>query len=448
METNQRMSKRLAWLFGVVVLVSIGLLVDCGSKYNPASDGLVLVSSQGSGLLETFSFSLNNGSIFAVNNPPADTSNQTCVLKGIPSSIVVDPAGAYAYTILFGTDICGQQGQAVIATFKVNSDGTLTAVGTPVADPNPITLVMDSTGKYLFAAEGLSTLAITNAAQYSTPCVQSATQNGVCVYAIGSGGSLTVVPGTFTFALPVGFQPPNFAAVAVTPMVFPAPINGVQQAVCSGMSAPTLEFLYAADAANNVLWEFSVNPSTGALGNPPNASQVPSFPSASSPATTSVPSGVAVDACDRFVYVGNNVSNNISAYTICNAVTPTCQADGSLTAVAGSPFSLAGSDNGPGPMLVDPFGNYLYVLETLSNQVSTFRISPVSGSLTAGSPATVSTGSQPKSMAIRSDDSWLFVANFNAATISQYSVTPDTGALTKLPTDTTTDNYPWGVAVK
>jgi 6-phosphogluconolactonase (cycloisomerase 2 family) len=50
-------------------------------------------------------------------------------------------------------------------------------------------------------------------------------------------------------------------------------------------------------------------------------------------------------------------------------------------------------------------------------------------------------------MAIRSDDNWLFVSNYTAATISQYSITPATGVLTPLPT-TITDNYPWGIAVK
>ena len=34
----------------------MGLLVACGSNYNPSSDGLVLVGSQGSALIETFSF--------------------------------------------------------------------------------------------------------------------------------------------------------------------------------------------------------------------------------------------------------------------------------------------------------------------------------------------------------------------------------------------------------
>ena len=55
--------------------------------------------------------------------------------------------------------------------------------------------------------------------------------------------------------------------------------------------------------------------------------------------------------------------------------------DGSLVPVAGSPFSLSGSSNRPGPILVDPYGNNVYVLGTLSNTVSRLKISPISGSL-------------------------------------------------------------------
>ena len=143
-------------------------------------------------------------------------------------------------------------------------------------------------------------------------------------------------------------------------------------------------------------------------------------------------------------------SNNISAYTICNSLTTqssTCPGlpPWALVPVTGSPFSLPSSGNGPGPLLVDPFGNYVYVLDTLSSQVSPFTIAPVSGSLTAGT--SVVTGIQPTSMAIRGDDNWLFVANFQSATLSQYSITPASGALSPLPA-VTTDNNPWGVAVK
>ncbi len=93
------MSKR-SWLLGVGTLVLVGLLLACGSSFNSSTDGLAVVGSQGSGLLETFSFTLNNGHISAIANTPTDTSTQTCVLGGLPSSIVIDPAGAYAYTII------------------------------------------------------------------------------------------------------------------------------------------------------------------------------------------------------------------------------------------------------------------------------------------------------------------------------------------------------------
>ena len=108
---------------------------------------------------------------------------------------------------------------------------------------------------------------------------------------------------------------------------------------------------------------------------------------------------------------------------------------------------MAGSANGAGPLVVDPFGNSVYVLGTLSNTVSPLKISPVSGALTAMSPATIVTGSQPKSIAIRADDNWLFVTNYTSANVSQYSVTPATGALNaEAPIDT--QNLPFGVAVK
>ena len=438
------MSKRFAWLLGLVGLIAVGLLVACGTTYNSSSDGLVLLSSQGSALMETFSFSLANGNIAAVENSPPDTSFSVCVLPGIPSSIVLDPAGAYAYVILTANSACSGS-KTGIASFKVNSDGTLSSVGSLTPDPSPVVLAMDSAGKFLFVAEGLNSIP---AAPNSKPCPGTTAQYGVCTYAIGSGGSLTAVKGTFNFMLPTGFQTPNFVALAPTPTVLPGNgINGVQNSVCSdpGNSAPTAEYLYVADSVNNVVWEYGVDTSSGALTSPVSSSPVPNFPAGT------VPSGVAVDPCARFVYVSNMTSNNISAYTICNGL-PTQSSDcknlpepWALAPVTGSPFSLGSTSNGPGPVLVDPFGNNLYVLDTLSSQVSPFHISPVSGSLTAGT--SVATGIQPTAMAIRGDDNWLFVANFQSATLSQYSVTPSGGALSPLPA-VTTDNNPWGVAVK
>jgi 6-phosphogluconolactonase (cycloisomerase 2 family) len=464
MEINQRMSKRFAWLLGVVVLVSIGLLVACGSKYNASSDGLILVGSQGSGLIETFSFNVGNGHVSSVSNSPGDTSSQTCVLGGLPSSLVVDPKGAYAYAIINANSTCNTSAFTStngILAFKVNSDGTTTVVGSPVPfnsetiffegtttqdTPSPAvvpgTMVMDPAGKFLFVADR----ATTDSTGLYVP-------GAVSVFSIG-GGTVTEVAGSPFFvtspATTLAQQGLDIVSAAPTPTVFPPiGINGVQNSVCSavGLNPPTSQYLYAVDAIGNQLFEFSVDTTSGVLTNSTALGQPPV-------STDKTPAGIAVDPCDRFVYVSDSLTDKVSAYAICNGTTTQSSKcpmtpDGSLKEVTGSPFALSGSPNGPGPLVVDPFGNFVYVLGTLSNTINPLKISPVSGSLTALSPATVATGVGPRSIAIRADDNWMFVTNFGSSTlggntVSQYAITPATGALS-VQQAIQTDNYPWGV---
>ncbi len=409
------------WLLGLLGLISVALLVACGSNYDSSSNGLVLVGSQGSNVIQTFSFNLNSGHVSSLANSTNDTGNKTCLLNGSPSSMVVEPAGKYAY-VIFNTDSQCSNTMQGIAVFQIKSDGTIAPVGELVG-AGAVSLSVDAAGKFLFAAEG----------------------SGVGVFAIGSDGKLTSVGGaTFSGLMS---QSPNIVAVAATPTVFPGiGVNGTQNSVCSvpGNSPPTSQYLYAVDSNNYVVWELSVDTSTGALVNPPGATAPLAF------GTDAVPAGVAVDPCDRFVYVTGSLHNKISAYTICTTVIANgdCPfANGSLVEISGSPISVAGSANGLGPLVVDPYGNNVYVVGTLSNTLSGFNISPVSGSLTPLNPATVATGTNPKSIAIRGDDNWLFVTNYQSASVSQYSITPATGALSVLPT-IETDNYPVGVAVK
>src|SRR5579871_3174990 len=445
MEKNERMSKRFGLLGAMLVLGLIGFLLACGSNFNAGTDGLLIVGSQGSSALQTFAFTLNNGHINPINNPTSDTANQSCLLNGSPASMVVNPAGTFAYVILNKSDQCPNAKKPGIATFAVNSGGNVTQSGSLLSDPNPVQLAMDPAGKFLFVAEGARSAQL-------TPCPGTTAQFGVCVYAIASSGGLTPVQGTFSFVLPPGFFPPNIVSVAPSPTVFPGTgINGAQNSVCQVPPniPPNSQYLYAVDSINNVVWVYAVNTSTGALENPPKASAVAHF------STDQVPAGVAVDSCVRFAYVSDSVTNKISGYTICMAVNAAAgcpNADGSLVPISGSPFPLTGSANGPGPIAVSPFGTNVYVLGTLSNTVSGFTISPVSGSLSATNPATVATGTGPASMTIRADNNWMFVSNFGSiaqggSTVSQYSITPATGALSVLPA-IDTDNYPFGVAVK
>jgi 6-phosphogluconolactonase (cycloisomerase 2 family) len=399
-----------------MALVSIGFLVACGSHYssNSSTNGLVIVPNQGSQVLQAFGITLSTGHVSQINTSPA--------VPGQPTAIVLDPAGAYAYvTLTPDSALANSVTVASIASYKVNSDGTLTAGGTPVSmnapagAVSPVAIAMDMSGKFLFVADQATSNGTTSIA------------GTVSAFSIGSAGSLTEVASS-PFAVPAiaGGSEANIVSVAITPTTFPS-----ANAVCSKQTPPATEYLYAADASANQVWELQVNTSSGALGPPAPSSTIPGF------AAGSVPSGVVVDPCNRFVYAANYGSNNVSAYTI----NPT---DGSLLSAG----TAAAAGNGPGPLAVDPLGNFLYVVDKLSNQVSAYRISSALGTLSALSPATVATGTTPAAIAIRSDDTWLFVTNYNSASISQFAITPATGVLSPAATAISTDNLPLGVAVK
>src|SRR5256885_5066551 len=237
------MRTRFPWIAPVLALISIGFVVACSTKYSSSSNGLVVVPSRDSQVMQTFSLNLSNGHASQINNadgPP---------ITGLSSSVILDPAGAFAYVAT--TVDCTASGltavQGAILAYPVNSDGKLSASLAPVyltgnpaypstlpacglddaSNPNagnPIAaMVMDSAGKFLFVATAPAS-AIFGSTTATLPSV------GVAVFAIGANASLSEVSGS-PFALPsqqVG-QNPSPSALAVSPTVFP-----VQFAPCSG----------------------------------------------------------------------------------------------------------------------------------------------------------------------------------------------------------------------
>jgi 6-phosphogluconolactonase len=398
------MRTRFTWIVTILALIALGFLAACSTKYSAGNNGLVVLPTEGSAVMQSFSLDLGNGHLSQINNangPP---------IPGASGQMILDPAGAFAYVIVTETPALTSSATG-IASFQVASDGKLAAIGvTPVA--SPVALAMDSAGKFLFVASG--------------------TAGTVTVFSVGSNASLnavntTILPNQSTV------QTPTASALAVTPTVYP-----YEYAYCTGFTPPTTENLYVTDSANYVILNYAVS-STGGLTLVPTASNASGVP------TGTVPSGVAVDPCNRFVFVSNGIPNNsVSAYTVCIAVSTTClYADYSLHAVTGSPFTITGQ--APGPLAVDAYGNFLYVVNTGSSNVTGFRIGASTGGLT--SIGTYAAGVGSNSIAIRSDDSWLFVANSTASTLSQYAITPATGVLAPQPV-TTTFNIPTGVAVK
>ena len=102
---------------------------------------------------------------------------------------------------------------------------------------------------------------------------------------------------------------------------------------------------------------------------------------------------VAVDPSGKFLYVANEISNDISMFTI-------DASSGALTALAGSPFPATGA--GPHSIIVDASGKFAYVVNEISNDISAYALDTASGAITAvvGSPMPNGVGNGPRSMRI------------------------------------------------
>src|SRR5437764_46962 len=110
------------------------------------------------------------------------------------------------------------------------------------------------------------------------------------------------------------------------------------------------------------------------------------------------------------VYVANQASNNVSAFSI--------GAGGGLSAVSGSPF---GAGSAPVGVAVTPDGTHVYVVNDVSANVSAFSVG-AGGGLTVVSGSPFSTGSYPGGLAVTPDGTHLYVPNFGSGTVSAFSI--------------------------
>lgn len=132
------------------------------------------------------------------------------------------------------------------------------------------------------------------------------------------------------------------------------------------------------------------------------------------------PETLGMDPSGKFVYVANTLSDDVSAYTI--------QKSGALRQVQGSPFSAGRT---PAGVAVDSTGRFLYVTNGNSNNISAYRIDPQSGGLTpvSGSPFETNT---PSRAVADPNAGFIYVTNNGANTVSAFAINPNSGALTRV----------------
>jgi 6-phosphogluconolactonase len=310
-----------------------------------------------------------NGTLTPVAGSPYKTAGTGGGNSIDPEEIAI--ASSHNANFLYAAN----DGSGTISAFKINSTtGALSHVpGSPfLADGAPggdYALATSPNNKFLFA---------------TCDCTTS-----IHVYLIANTGGLIEVEGS-------PFQTgANSQGLKVTP-------NG--------------QFLLVAEGSLTAVGMYSISASgtlTAVAGSPFAAS--------------ASPFNVAVNCAGNLVFVTDNGSFN-GSYSAIDVYS--LSSDGSLTPVAGEPF-YNGTTSTSGGEVLSPNGQYLFVTDTFSNDISSMAVSS-DGALTqvAGSP--FATSNWTGGVAVSRSGKFLYSALFTFAQIDGRSV-DSTGALSAVP---------------
>ncbi len=361
------MNGKYVWI-GISILIITATLAACSSGGGGGGGG-----GSSAANVPRFAYVTNIGdntiSIYTVNaNTGLLRHNGYMTTATSPNMITVDPSGKYAYVVNAGIN--------TVSTYSINaSSGALTSVGAAVATESyPNSVKVDPSGKYAYVANQNS--------------------NSISAYTINADSGALASIGT---AVAAGTSP---RTVTVD---------------------PTGKFIFTANAGSSNVSVYAINAATGAL-----------VPVAGSPfAAGTSPLSVAVDPSGKFAFVANRNSNDLSAYTI-NAGTGVLTqviCSGGALVCNGSNF-IAGTS--PYSVTVDPSGKFVYAANNVSNNVSAYTIDTVTGALT--NVGSVAAGTNPVSVIVDPSGKFAYAANFTSNNVSFYSINNSTGMLTDMGT--------------
>jgi 6-phosphogluconolactonase (cycloisomerase 2 family) len=178
-------------------------------------------------------------------------------------------------------------------------------------------------------------------------------------------------------------------------------------------------YLYVVNSGNNTISEYSITQTGASAG---TLTPIGTIPTGSSPfiGTTDV---------NGHVFVANSGDNTVSVFSI--------GSNGVLTQVpqtGGSNFTVTGA-TAVANVLTDPTGKYLYVLDSTTtatppSHVFAFNLNSATGVIGAQIGTPQLTGNNPVGMAIDPTGALLAVDNNFDSTISLFTVSTSTGAVT------------------
>ncbi len=359
---------RLLHAFAIAVLLSAATaLLGCGG----GSRKVLYVVGTGTPSIQLFQVQ-SNGSLAATNDMVGT--------GGSPNALVVTPNRKFAYvtdsagaTVAGGVSqytITSSSGVPAVLTVATNTSTTTLSNPTPPAPTgiNPVALALSNSGSFLVVANqgsnSISVFNINGSTGLLTEIAGSQFPTAAGPTDVISGGNLVYVANQGAGQISgYTFDPGSGALTQVSGSPFVAGVS--PRALAFG---PSGKFLYVADTASNAILGFSIQSTS--------SGQIAPLSTASSPAGTA-PVNLYVHASGKFLYVANQGSGNISAFTI-------DAGSGALTPLSGSPYAVGSN---PSFITADSSGKFLFVANQGSANISVFSVG-ADGSLSAvsGSP--------------------------------------------------------------
>jgi DNA-binding beta-propeller fold protein YncE len=385
---------------GISVAIGLGATA-CSRDY--VSDYVYTVSASGPNI-NGFAVDYQSGILVQITGSPFQTGFQR------ETAVVPSPDGKFLY-VLSGSE------DSKVEEFAIGTDGKLYGSHTYSLGgaTYPTAMAIDSTGKFLY---------ITFTYQPGeTPVTKGA--GGIVMFPINSDNTLgTPVTVNGLGYIPVGNNP---VAITITPPICATNAVISSNTSCTGTNGAGHQniFVYVVDqeaSPNATVLGYAQNTSTGALTPLSGTAFNSSLQTWQGYHAGVTPSAVAADPTGRFIYVTDQTSNEIYAFSIDN------QVSGNLTALVSSPY---GTGLFPVSITIDPRGKYLYTANFNSGTVSSFAIDAASGSLSgvAGTGG-FATGTRPTCVTI--DPAlgiYLYTSNYLDGTISAGQLNPNTGSL-------------------
>ncbi len=324
------------------------------------------------GVINQYSIDFQSGALATIGTPVAAGNN--------PVRLIAAPSGQFVYVV--------NQGSNSVQEFAVQSDGTLVSKNTYTiaGGTSPTALAIDHEGKFLYV-----TFTYQTGFSASTPG-----PGGVAIFPVNSDGSL----GT-QLTQNVGNNPVGVSASYFNHYVYVLDQEPSPKATVLGFSESTSTGALTPVQGTTIT---TVGGKTVATGYPAGVA----------------PSAIAEEPTSRFVYVTDELANQLIGYTV--------GSNGALTPMVNGPFPTGLF---PINLTIGPTGTLIYVVDFNANTVQGYAIDLATGvpSGSAGASATP-TGAGPTCVTIDPAlGTFLYTSDNLDNTVTGEKVTVNTGAL-------------------